>query len=222
MKRSGAVCLGQLPTACAGHIQNLQNEHKTERPPARPLRAVVGRISLVLIGAFLVSALLVDPVQAVGTRGGDAAHIGAVLGVLNSRPNLLAYVETRWPDLYVRICYGGHAWPGYFDVDKSRRGKAFTDQVAHEFAHMIQLKNRDLEQAWLAELTERGYGPDTWVWGEWAPLCGLRDPWEAFAENVKRAYFSPYYTKTTTPNTQLAWLSRADMTAFLKANGVEP
>jgi hypothetical protein len=100
--------------------------------------------------------------------------------------------------------------------------------VAHEFCHEVQ-RAADaaggataLGSAWLDELTSQGYGPDTWVWGMFAPLYGLRDPWEAFAENLKRAYFSPYYTLTATPSTQLGWLSKDDMAAFLEANGIEP
>jgi len=179
--------------------------------------AVVTLVVMVLLGA-----LAAGPAQAVTIKGGSASHNGAVVSVLSSRPNLLSYVESRWPGLYVRVSYGGHAWPGYFDVDMSRQGKAFTDQVAHEFSHMLQINNPELEKAWLAELTCRGYGPETWVWGQWAPLYGKQDPWEAFAENVKRAFFSPFYTVTTTPDTLLAWLSRAEMTAFLQANGIEP
>ena len=103
----------------------------------------------------LLGALAAGPAQAVTIKGGSASHNGAVMSVLDSRPNLLSYVESRWPGLYVRVCYGGHAWPGYFDVDMSRQGKAFTDQVAHEFSHMLQLNNPELEKAWLAELTRR-------------------------------------------------------------------
>lgn len=195
---------------------------KTRLQAWRKLRRVGSCVCFMLFGALLLVLLCTGSVQAVTLVGGDPPHNGAVLSVLDSRPNLLAYVESRWPDLYVRVWYGGHAWPGYFDVDRSRWGKEFTDQVAHEFCHMIQLNNGPLGDAWLAELTRRGYGPETWIWGQWPPYYGKRDPWEAFAENVKRAYYSPYYTLTTTPDTQLVWLSRADMTTFLIENGVQP
>jgi len=178
-----------------------------------------------VVGLVLV-LLLAAPAEAVTFKGGDAAHRAAALNVLQSQPELLALVERVYPDFTVWIGYGGHAWEGRIDVCGTRQGRAFTDQVAHEFCHEVQRAAdaaagmATLGGAWLDELTRRGYGPETWEWGLYAPLYGLRDPWEAFAENMKRAFFSPYYTLTNTPNTYLGWLSRADMSAFLQANGV--
>jgi hypothetical protein len=188
-------------------------------------KSLIGWVAVV--GALL-AILLASPAQAVTIKGGDPAHQAAVVDVLNSRPKLLAFVESVYPDFTVWIGYGGHAWEGRIDVCVTRTGKAFTDEVAHEFCHEVQRAadaaggTPALSGPWLDELTRRGYGPETWVWGLYAPLWGLRDPWEALAENLKRAYFSPYYTLTTTPDTVLCWLSRADMTAFLEANGIEP
>ena len=178
------------------------------------------------VAGIALVLLLATPAQAVTFKGGDAVHRAAALSVLRSQPELLALVESVYPDFTVWIGYGGHAWEGRIDVCGTRQGKAFTDQVAHEFCHEVQRAadaaggTEALGSAWLDELTHRGYGPETWEWGMYAPLYGLRDPWEAFAENMKRAYFSPYYTLTTTPNTSLGWLSRADMSAFLDAHGL--
>jgi len=194
----------------------------------RHLHAGWKRICWATAAAVLVLLMVAGPAQAVTIKGGDAAHRNAVLGVLNSRPQLLAFVESVYPDFTVCIGYGGHAWEGRIDVTGTRWGKAFTDEVAHEFCHEVQRAadatggQEALGSAWLDELAGQGWGPDTWVWGMFAPLYGQRDPWEAFAENMKRAYFSPYYTVTSTPDTQLARLSEEDMTAFLEAHGLEP
>ncbi len=183
---------------------------------------------LALIVGFLAFLwVAVTPAQAFTIQGGDAAHRGAVASVLQSQPKLLAYVESVFPNFYVRINYGGRAFPeGYMDVSKALMGKPFTDLVAHEFSHMVQLAGdapggpASIGDKWLTLLTEHGYGPSTWRWTYRAPWYSYSHPWENFAENAKRAFWSPYYTVRTTPTTYLDWFSRVEMRAFLNSAGV--
>ncbi len=140
-----------------------------------------GKRYLVLAFALgaLLAMVLASPAQAVTIKGGDATHRTAALNVLRSQPGLLAFVESVYPGFTVWIGYGGHAWEGRIDVNGSRSGKAFTDQVAHEFCHEIQ-RAADaaggppaLSGPWRDELIGRGFGPETWVWGIYAPLKAL-------------------------------------------------
>ena len=175
------------------------------------------RLILITVAVFL---LMAGSASAYTIQGGDAAHRGAVASVLNSQPWVVNYIESVWPNFYVRINYGGHAWNGYMDVNRSLWGKAFTQLVSHELMHMVQLAGDapggppSIGDKWLASMTASGYGPNTWDW--WNPW---RNPWEAFAENARRAFYSPYYGAAQ-PQTQLDWYSRAEMTEFMRSVGV--
>lgn len=187
-------------------------------------------ITLLLAGliglGLLVNAVVATPVIV----GGDQAHRGAVQSVLDSQPWIVDYVESVFPNFVIRINYGGHAFPGWMDVNITYWGTAFTAHVAHELGHMVQLAADEppgqgidhpaIAQDWLNANTEFGKGEEFWVWDvTLGPWYGRNNPWEAFAENVARAYYAPYYTGRTTPNTNLWWFSRAQMTAFLADHG---
>ena len=63
------------------------------------------------------------------------------------------------------------------------------------------------------------------AWADWYAICaakghpgpyvGTENPVQSFAENLKRALWSPYYTYYDYPRTNLPWLSRAAMKAFV-------
>jgi len=183
-----------------------------------------GGLAAAVVGLLLAIALSA-PAQALTVKGGDSAHRNAVFSVLCSRPDLLGYVEGAYPDFTVNICYGGHAWKGSIDVSTAKSGRAFTDQVAHEFCHEVQIAidarwHRGLvpvnSDDWKTLLTSRGYGESTWNWDNRAPLLGRRNPWEAFAEDMKCAFYAPRFLVSSSPNTYLAKVSEKDMVCFLK------
>jgi hypothetical protein len=178
----------------------------------------------VLAGAVILAALLSTPAQAVTLNGGDSAHRRAVEEVIDRQPQLLALVESVWPNFSVRVCFGGRAWEGSIDVDQSKPTMAaFKAQVGHEMAHEVQraadAKGLGMGAAWLALLTAEGYPSSTWVWSERAPTYGAYHPWEALAENIRRSFYAESHS---TPRTQLAWPSRAAMEGFLADVGVTP
>jgi hypothetical protein len=188
-----------------------------------PREVLVSTRKLIIL--LIIVGLLTGSAQAITITGGDSSQSQAVLDVVNSRPNLTSFVLLVWPDFHVRLNYGGHAWDGYIDVNKSKTGTAFTYLAAHEWSHEVQLAadaaGKHLDTAWLQLLRDRGYPDSTWVWNT-SVNGGRYNPWECFAENLARAYWSPYYTGRTTPNTGLVWLSRADMAAFLASVGIQP
>lgn len=160
--------------------------------------------------------------------GGTAAQRAAVRAVLAHRPGIVRYIEGVWPFWEIRICYGGHAFPGRMDVNRTYRGIAFTANVVHELGHMVQLA-ADAEGGypaiagdWLVLMTARGAGPQTWVWTPGPPYYGRNNPWEVFAENIARACYGERFTGRTTPNCNLLWLSRAEMYDFLLDHGCRP
>lgn len=181
------------------------------------------RLAVVLVLAFLVMG---GSAQAWTVTGSDTAHQLQVYQTLASQVGLVEQVEDIWPGLCVRICYGGHAWPGYFDVNYRLTGLEFTELVGHEFGHEFQLAC-DAEGglpaiggAWLQLLRDSGYPDEVWVWDvTLSPYYGRMNPWEAFAENFRRAYFSPFSVRQY-PNTCMVWLSPQAMKDFLAENGV--
>jgi hypothetical protein len=175
--------------------------------------------------AVLLFFLLAASAQAFTIQGGSADQQRLVKLVCNWQPPLLQVIENKWPDFYVRVNYGGHAWDGFVDVTITKTGWTFSHIAAHEFCHEVQLaadqSGLALGSAWLDELTERGYGPDTWIWPNDPVWSTRRNPWEAFAENMRRALFLDFSVNPTTPNTVLAWLQPGEMVTFLQENGIE-
>jgi len=168
-------------------------------------------------------AINIEPVTLIN---GDQTHRKMVENVIYENPRLLSYIQSRFPNFYIRVVYGGHVWPptdekpAYMDVNQKLSGKEFTDQVAFEFCRLIILNNKQLTNAWLEELTARGFGKNTWEWGEWYPLYGQKDPYLAFTVNAKAALFSPKYALENTQKTLLARLPKNEMLNFLEKNGV--
>lgn len=180
---------------------------------------------ILLLAGLLCGALFVGTAQALTVTGGSSDQQRLVGLVAGWQPGLASFIGDTYPDFNVRICYGGHAWEGSIDVPVTRQWWAFTRTVAHELGHEVQLaadaRGLNLGQAWLDELTARGYGPETWIWSNTDPVWKhRRNPWEAFAENMRRAFWSDWCASPTTPDTCLAWLSPDDMRAFLTDNGV--
>ncbi len=187
------------------------------------------RTAFAVVLAIILMLAIALPAQAVTFQGSDAQHREMSRQVVTYKPGLLAFVESVYPAFYVRIstppAMAGHAWAGYIECDGGRSFPAFTYQVAHEFAHEVQLaadnSGRHLDGKWLDLLRSRGYTDEQWTWSTRGDLAKY-NPWECFAENMARAYWSPYYTGRATPNTLLVWLSRAEMTSFLASCGITP
>jgi hypothetical protein len=187
-------------------------------------------LAAIALGAAICAALFFGSATAhAGTltiSGSDYAHQQTVRNVANEYPWVLAKIRP----LKVGLPTWGYGTGKTLDmgdgtlqiwVDGTWSNPKFSDVVAHEFGHALWLSVPAMQQGWYDELTRRGYPPSTWSDSSYIPAC-YSNPREAFAENFKRALFSPYYTTTTTPNTVLAWLSRADMKAFLARYGVRP
>lgn len=186
-------------------------------------------ITCVLVAALLAGAwtmiTLPTPAQALTVSGSDLEHQWWVYRTVCSQPKLLGFVHDVYPDFYVRIGYAGHAWPdGFMDVNLRLEEEAFGELVGHEFGHMVQLAGDTsglaVGEAWLQLLRDRGYPDEVWVWDVTeAPYYGRMNPWEAFAENVRRAHYRDFSVRQY-PNTCLVWLQPSEVEAFLVECGV--
>ena len=138
-----------------------------------------------------VLSLLMGP--SVPVEGGDVWQRAQVQAVLESQPGLLGFVQDVYPDFHVRVNYGAKAHQGYISVRYDRRGIRFTELVAHEFAHEIQLAAAEpggpepIGDKWLDLLSDHGV---SYEWDN--PLEDNRNPWEMFAVNVELAYFAQW------------------------------
>jgi hypothetical protein len=164
--------------------------------------------------AIVFFLLLVSPAQAkVTVIGGDAVHRQVIWNVINEYPVLRDYIDQRF-DVTVKVGYYGISFKGLMWVDGRRNGKAFSDLVAHEYSHQLWMAVGKMTD-WRVLNENAGYEV-IYPTRNW-----YRNFAENFAENVKRAYWSPYYTLTTTPNSELIWLSRAEMKKWLYERGVK-
>ncbi len=178
-----------------------------------------GRTAYLVMGLAIVLALLLSgAAQAVTLQGGDSAHRSAVLGTLQSQPRLLAAVESVYPGFCVRLNYGGMAWPGYIDVSVSLWGKAFTNQVCHEFCHELQI----------AADAPGGYESLTTAWRQWMRVNKPQvdtSRWDGFIWNhtlmeaLRQAFYAPYYAGG--PEYRV-YADRGQVTALLQSVGIQP
>ena len=162
---------------------------------------------------------------AVPVYGGSADQQRLVQLVCYWQYPMLAQIRETYPDFYVIINYGGRAWEGHVDVNIKRTGWAFSHYAAHEFCHEVQLASDNsggnLGAAWLDKLREYGYTDEQWIWGYDSYWGTKRDPWEALAENMRRALFIDFSVSPTYPNTVLLWLQPSAMVEFLRENGID-
>jgi hypothetical protein len=168
--------------------------------------ALVCLLSIVLALAITGTALAFPLVNVPST------HQAATLNTINNRPNLVSVVLGVWPAFYVQGGYGGMAWPGHIDVGTARyTGKAYTDHVAHEWGHEVNLAldalGRNCTGRYLALLRSKGWTP-TDVQSK-----------HSFTECLSEYYFGPYYANAAdTPYK----VTKAELLALLQACGVTP
>ena len=175
--------------------------------------------------SLLLLLLLAVPAQAYEITGPDRdGRHSTVNQVFEYR----GFDEHITRDLEVHLLYWGY--PGghvlvrddgslTMSLDATRYNPAFSGLVAHELGHVLGISTPGLHQDWRRLMQALGYGDimtDRWDGANW-----YRNPEEAFAENVRRAFYWPWYSDQDKPQTQLAWLSRAEMTAFLAKQGIE-
>ena len=164
------------------------------------------RILLVVILVFVLTLAIALPAQALTIQGGDPSHRLAIMGTLESQPTLLAYVENVYPSFSVHVCFGGYAWLSYIDVSGALSGRAFTNQVAHEFCHEVQRASDEgalsLNVAWHAWLNARGMTTLDWT--------------HSLEDSMRVALFAPYYAFE-----QPTFATKTEMVALLKSVGIK-
>jgi hypothetical protein len=166
------------------------------------------RYATTVVVATAIILALSGGAAAYTITGGDQAHRHAVTETLGSQPRLLAAVEHVYPGFSVRICYGGFAWPGSIDVCRKLSGRAFTNQVAHEFCHEIQRACDEpggygaLGQAWISWLQRRGLSTVDWT--------------HTLEDSMRVAFFAPYCVP---PGQTVA--SKAEIVDLLRSVGVD-
>jgi hypothetical protein len=178
-----------------------------------------------LIIAALAFLTLAAPAQAITINGGTADQQRLTRLVCYWQYPLLSYVQQSFPAFTVNHSYGARALPGSIDVYVNRTSWAYSHVVAHEFCHEVQLASDarggySLGPAWLDYLRAHGITDEQWIWPYDAYWGTRQNPWEALAENMRRALFLDYSVSPTTPNTVLIWLSPAAMVQFLADNGI--
>jgi hypothetical protein len=155
----------------------------------------------------------------VNINGGTADQKRLVRLVAKWQPALLSYIENVWPGFYVNVNYGGQARDGYFDTRITYTSWAFAHITAHEFCHEVQLASDhcgdNLGAAWLDYLAANGH-PAPYNYSD--PML---NPWEALAENMRRALYTDLTSTPVTPNTSLIWVQSPAMVAWLREQGLE-
>jgi hypothetical protein len=152
-------------------------------------------------------------------NGGSADQQRLVKLVCGWQPTLLEYVQGVWPSFYVNINYGGRAMPGYIETRIDRTLWYFSKTTAHEFCHEVQLASDNgggnLGGAWLDYLAAHGK-PAPYDYQN--PLL---NPWEALAENMRRALYTDLSQAPLTPYTELIWVQSPAMVQWLREQGLE-
>jgi hypothetical protein len=166
--------------------------------------------TLILVAVFVLMVSTVA--QAVPLVNVPLSHQQATQNVINNRPNLINMVLSVWPNFYVQGGYGGMAWPGHIDVGTARyTGKAYTDHVAHEWGHEINLAldalKRNCTSKYLTLLRSKGWTPTD------------VESKHSFAECLSEYYYGPYYAN---PADTPYKISKIEMTNFLQSLGLNP
>jgi hypothetical protein len=191
--------------------------------PGKPRSKALRRVVAVMVGAVVLLLAFAATAEAYTVNGGSREQQRMVREVLEYNRDLLAIVESVFPDFAVNINYGGRAEKGYIDVNIRQYGRTFYDEVVHEFGHEVQLAADahgglpEIDCAWDRELINRGYPESMWVWSRVNPNYGELNPFECFTENLSMLWPSKYHYA---PDTRLARLSAAEMRDFLTRTGV--
>jgi hypothetical protein len=228
-------CLAARQVSEDGHLEEAESLPSLYPRSSRPCRcASVGgrgitrsmrRIVLTGVCAMFLVLAVAGAADAYTIKGGDRWHRQMVKELLDYNPDLLAIVQNVWPNFTVNINYGGRAAKGSIDVNIRKSGKAFSDQVLHEFGHEVQLAADakggipQIDNPWRQEMRDRGYPESKWVWRSCYPYYGRMSPHECFAENLGMLWPAKYHYA---PDTKLAKLTQAEMWAFLKEAGALP
>ena len=174
-------------------------------------------IAVVLVIATVLVLVFASGAFAFTIQGGDSAHRGAAASVVSSVPGLLNCVQATYPAFSVHIDYGGMAFPGYIDVCCTLMGKDFTNEVAHEFCHEVQLA---CDNSGRGSLTAAWHRFMAQVWPQVNTSQWTGFTWNhTLMEALRQAFYAPYYAN---PPEYRVYATKAQMTAILASVGVTP
>lgn len=150
--------------------------------------------TLILCVVIIILLFAIGEKVQAGPRyiNGDAAHIGTVESMLSSLPHITYRVMNEQPDYFIRFtnwsgyCYPTPWRPNTYGIDVNKRlwGKAFSDQVGHEWCHSI-LNLKGIREEWYKVTDAMGIPR--------LAQNGGKDADNTFAEDCSSALYGPYW-----------------------------